>query len=75
MQDHILKERFDCSRTSGFCNFSELVTEFRPLERWIGPRIDGHRSSCLPLGLGGLPLGVDADGNNSDEDDDMIEDF
>lgn len=72
-KDHILKERFDCSRTCGFCNFADLVTEFRPLERWIGPRNGGHRSSCLPHGVGCSPMGV-ADGNNSEEDDDMIED-
>ncbi|XP_066388406.1 cell cycle checkpoint protein RAD17-like isoform X2 [Miscanthus floridulus] len=71
-KDHILKERFDSSRTCGFSNYSDLVTEFRPFERWIGPRNDGHRSSCLPHGVGGLPLEV-ADGNNSEEDD-MIED-
>ena len=71
MQDHILKERFDCSRMCGFSNYYDLVTEFRPFERWIGPR-NGHRS-CLPHGVGSSPLGV-ADGNNSEEDDDMIED-
>ena len=71
MQDHILKERFDCSRMCGFSNYYDLVTEFRPFERWIGPR-NGHRS-CLPHGVGGWPLGV-ADGNNSEEEDDMIED-
>ncbi|CAD6202867.1 unnamed protein product [Miscanthus lutarioriparius] len=71
-KDHILKERFDSSRTCGFSNYSDLVTEFRPFERWIGPRNDGHRNSCLPHGVGGLALEV-ADGNNSEEDD-MIED-
>lgn len=68
MQDQILKERFDCSRTCGFCQFSDLVTEFRPFERWIGPRSDGFRSNYLPHGISGSPLGVDVDGNNSEED-------
>ncbi|KAJ1298016.1 hypothetical protein BS78_01G421800 [Paspalum vaginatum] len=69
----ILKERFDYSRTCGSCNFSDLVTEFKPLERWIGPRNDGPSTGSLAHGVGGSLLGLDADGNNS-EDDDEIED-
>ncbi|WVZ56180.1 hypothetical protein U9M48_006750 [Paspalum notatum var. saurae] len=75
-KDQILKERFDCSRTCGSCNFSDLVTEFKPLERWIGPRNDGPSIGCLAHGVGDSLLGLeslDVDGNNS-EDDDEIED-
>ncbi|OEL25694.1 Cell cycle checkpoint protein RAD17 [Dichanthelium oligosanthes] len=74
-KDQILKERFDCSSSSSSCNFSEIVTEFRPLERWIGPRNSGPRSSSLPHN-GGCSLLVDrldADGSNYEEDDDVIE--
>ena len=69
MQDQILKERFDCSSSCGSCNFSDIVREFRPLERWIGPRSDGlpHGSSSL------LVDKLDADGSHDEEDDDVIE--
>ncbi|XP_062210534.1 cell cycle checkpoint protein RAD17-like isoform X2 [Phragmites australis] len=76
-KDQILRERFDCSRTCGSCNFSDIVTEFRPFERWIGPRNDRPGSSSLPHGLEGgsyLIDRLDADVNNSEEDDDVIED-
>jgi len=76
MQDHILKERFDCSRMCGFSNYYDLVTEFRPFERWIGPRNDGPRSSYLPNGVGGSPFGtwesMLIERGNSEEDGDMI---
>jgi len=68
-KDQILKERFDCSSSCGSCNFSDIVREFRPLERWIGPRSDGlpHGSSSL------LVDKLDADGSQDEEDDDVIE--
>lgn len=34
-QGLILKEGFDSSSTSGSRNFSDVVTDFRPFERWI----------------------------------------
>ncbi|KAL6867455.1 hypothetical protein ACP4OV_015479 [Aristida adscensionis] len=75
-KDQILKERYDCSRTCGSCNFSDIATEFRPFARWIGPRNDGPRSSSIShsVGRSGLFDTVDADGNNS-EDEDEIEDW
>ena len=75
MQDQILKERFDCSSSCGSCNFSDIVTEFRPSERWVGPRNDGSRSSLLPHGIGNSLLvdKLDADGSQDEEDDDVIE--
>ncbi|PVH32961.1 hypothetical protein PAHAL_9G535600 [Panicum hallii] len=74
-KDQVLKERFDCSSSCVSCNFSDIVTEFRPLERWIGPRNDEPRSSLLPHGIGGSLLvdKLDADGNHDEEDDDEIE--
>ncbi|XP_039779049.1 cell cycle checkpoint protein RAD17-like isoform X3 [Panicum virgatum] len=68
-KNQILKERFDCSSSCGSCNFSDIVREFRPLERWIGPRSDGlpHGSSSL------LVDKLDADGSQDEEDDDVIE--
>ncbi|XP_039829148.1 cell cycle checkpoint protein RAD17-like isoform X3 [Panicum virgatum] len=73
-KDQILKERFDCSSSCGSCNFSDIVTEFRPSERWVGPRNDGSRSSLLPHGIGNSLLvdKLDADGSH-DEEDDVIE--
>ncbi|XP_062216223.1 cell cycle checkpoint protein RAD17-like isoform X3 [Phragmites australis] len=76
-KDQILRERYDCSRTCSSCNFSDIVTEFRPFERWIGPRNDRPRSSSLPHGVESssyMTDRLDADGNNSEEDDDVIED-
>ena len=75
MQDQILKERFDCSSSCGSCNFSDIVTEFRPSERSVGPRNDGSRSSLLPHGIGNSLLvdKLDADGSHDEEDDDVIE--
>ncbi|KAF8780002.1 hypothetical protein HU200_002024 [Digitaria exilis] len=74
-KDQILKERFDCSSSCGSCSFSDIVTEFRPLERWIGPRNVGSRISSLPHGIGGSVLvgRLDADGSNSEDDDNVIE--
>ncbi|TVU47765.1 hypothetical protein EJB05_07374 [Eragrostis curvula] len=63
-KDRILKERFECSSTSGSSNFSDIVTEFRPFERWIGPRNDRPSSCSLIHGREG----------GSEEDDDVIED-
>ncbi|CAL4938484.1 unnamed protein product [Urochloa decumbens] len=72
-KDQILKERFDCSSSCGSCNFSEIVTEFRPLERWIGPRIDGPRSSSLPHGVGSSFLVDGLDGSHDEEADEIEE--
>ncbi|CAN6307321.1 unnamed protein product [Urochloa humidicola] len=71
-KDQILKERFDCSSSCGSCIFSDIVTEFRPLERWIGPRINGPRSSSLPHGIGSSLL-VDGHDGSHDEAEDEIE--
>ena len=77
IQDQILKERFECASTSGSCNFSDIVTEFRPFQRWIGPR-NGRPSSCsLPHSREGGSYWMDrldVDGANAEEDDDVIED-
>jgi cell cycle checkpoint protein len=75
MQGQILNERFDCSSSCGSCNFSDIVTEFRPLERWIGPRNNGPISSSLHHDVGGsLVDKLNADGSNYEvEDDDVIE--
>ncbi|CAN6295815.1 unnamed protein product [Urochloa humidicola] len=72
-KDQILKERFDCSSSCGSCNFSDIVTEFRPLERWIGPRIDGPRSSSLPHGIGSSLLVDGLDGSHDEEEDEIEE--
>lgn len=77
IQEQILKERFECSSTSGSCSFFDIVTEFRPFERWIGPRNDRPNSCSLPLSLRGDSSWtdrLDAGGANSEEDDDVIED-
>lgn len=77
-KDQILKERFDCSSTSGSRNFSDIVTELRPFERWIGPRNDMPRSNSLHYNVEGGSLLIDrldAEGNNSEEDEDVIEDW
>ena len=76
MQDQILPERFDCSSTSGSRNFSDVVTDFRPFERWIGPRSDMPRSNSSHHDVGGRPnliSKLDGEGDNSDEDEDVIE--
>ncbi|KAK3151012.1 hypothetical protein QOZ80_3AG0240540 [Eleusine coracana subsp. coracana] len=76
-KDQILKERFECSSTSGTCNFSDIVTEFRPFERWIGPRNDRPSSCSLPRSIEGGSYWIgrlDAGGASSEEDDDLIED-
>ncbi|PNT77735.1 hypothetical protein BRADI_1g68237v3 [Brachypodium distachyon] len=62
-KDQILNERFDCSSTPGSRNFSEIVNDFRPFERWICPR------SYMPRNVS---VHHDVDGNNSEED--VIED-
>ncbi|KAK3147848.1 hypothetical protein QOZ80_3BG0287500 [Eleusine coracana subsp. coracana] len=76
-KDQILNERFECSSTSGTCNFSDIVTEFRPFERWIGPRNDRPSSCSLPRSIEGGSYWtgrLDAVGASSEEDDDLIED-
>jgi hypothetical protein len=78
MQDQILKERFESSSMSGSCNFVDIVTEFRPFERWIGHRNDNSSSSCSLSGsINGGSYWTDelgAGGANSEEEDDVIED-
>lgn len=77
-KDQILKERFDCSSTSGSRNFSDIVTELRPFERWIGPRNDMPRSNSLHYNVedGSYLIDkLDAEGNYSEEDEDVIEDW
>uniref|UniRef100_A0ACD5TWK9 Uncharacterized protein n=1 Tax=Avena sativa TaxID=4498 RepID=A0ACD5TWK9_AVESA len=75
-KDQIFTARFDCSSTSGSHNFSDVVTDFRPFERWIGSRNDMPKNHSLHRGLEGRPslIGeLDGEGNNSEEED-VIED-
>jgi cell cycle checkpoint protein len=81
MQDQIFTERFDCSSTSGSRNFSDVVTDFRPFERWIRPCSDIPRSNSShhyfegrPNLIGKLDGELDGVGNNSEEEEDAIED-
>ncbi|XP_015690365.1 cell cycle checkpoint protein RAD17 [Oryza brachyantha] len=46
-KDLILRERYDCSSTSGSRNFADIVTEFKPFERWISPCNDISRSNSV----------------------------
>ncbi|KAM0845539.1 hypothetical protein ACQ4PT_056302 [Festuca glaucescens] len=77
-KDQIFTERFDCSSTSGSRNFSDIVTDFRPFERWIGPHGgDMPRNNSSHHYFEGRPnlIGkLDGEGNNSEEEEDAIED-
>uniref|UniRef100_A0A0D9VRS1 AAA+ ATPase domain-containing protein n=1 Tax=Leersia perrieri TaxID=77586 RepID=A0A0D9VRS1_9ORYZ len=65
-KDQILRERYDYSSTSGSRNFADLVTEFKPSERWICHRDDMPRSNSLIHNV---------ETSNSEEDEDVIEDW
>ncbi|XP_040243255.1 cell cycle checkpoint protein RAD17 isoform X2 [Aegilops tauschii subsp. strangulata] len=75
----ILKERFDPSSTSGSRNFSVVVTDFRPFERWISPHNDMTRNNPSRHDVAGGPNSIDmldAEGNNSEEEEeDEIEEW
>lgn len=76
-KDQISTERFNCSSTSGSRNFSDVVTDFRPFERWIGPRGDMPRNNSShhgPEGRLNLIDRLDGGGNISEEEEDVIED-
>lgn len=79
MQGLILKERFDPSSTSGSRNFSDVVTDFRPFERWISPHNDMTRNNPSRHDVAGGPNSIDmldAEGNNSEEEEeDEIEEW
>ncbi|XP_052150173.1 cell cycle checkpoint protein RAD17 isoform X1 [Oryza glaberrima] len=65
-KDLILRERYDCSSTSGSRNFSDVVTEFKPFERWISPHNDMPRSNSFNHNI---------EASSSEEDGDEIEDW
>lgn len=65
-KDLILRERYDCSSTSGSRNFSDVVTEFKPFERWISPHNDMPRSNSFNHNI---------EASSSEEDEDEIEDW
>ncbi|VAH88692.1 unnamed protein product [Triticum turgidum subsp. durum] len=74
----ILKERFDPSSTSGSRNFSDVVTDFRPFERWISPHNDMARNNPSCHDVAGGPNSIDmlgAEGSNCEEDEDEIEEW
>ncbi|CAM0872225.1 unnamed protein product [Alopecurus aequalis] len=75
-KDQMFTERFDCSSTSGSRNFSDVVTDFRPFERWIGHRHETPMKNFSHHGLEGRPNltgKLEGEGNNSEEDEDAIE--
>jgi cell cycle checkpoint protein len=74
MQDQIFAERFDCSSTSGSRNFSDVVNDFRPFERWICPCSDMPKNNSSHQGRPSLIGKLDGEGNNSEEEEDAIED-
>ncbi|KAM0866554.1 hypothetical protein ACQ4PT_042578 [Festuca glaucescens] len=76
-KDQIFTERFDCTSTSGSRNFSDVVNDFRPFERWIRPCSEMPRSNSSHHYFEGRPnlIGkLDGEGNNSEEEEDAIED-
>ncbi|KAG8074224.1 hypothetical protein GUJ93_ZPchr0006g42803 [Zizania palustris] len=77
-KDQILRERYDCSCTSGSRNFCDIVTEFKPFERWIGPLNDMPRSNSLHHKVEDGSILIDrfgTEGSSSEEDEDAIEDW